>query len=77
MYTSIFPLRCYYMKQFIQEKWVKLDKLQSHDEERTRNGTRDSDKAKIADLIKRFYKIQQFDEDTILRICGIINVIPS
>lgn len=75
MYTSILPLRCYYMKQYIQENWIKLNKLESHNEERKKNGSYEKDKTNISELIKRFYKIQQFDEDEILRMCGIINVI--
>lgn len=75
MYTSIMPLRCYYIKQFIQDKWTKLDNLQSHDDERKKNGSYENDKNNVAALIKRFYKISQLDEDLLLRICGIVNVI--
>ncbi|KAJ8981905.1 hypothetical protein NQ317_007297 [Molorchus minor] len=74
-YQCITVLRCLYQKQFLPEVWKKIDRLQSHCEERKSTRKYEQDRVAIAKFILRFFKLANvFTEEEILRVCGIVMI---
>lgn len=74
-YQCLTVLRCLYQKQFDEEKWKKLDVLQSHCEERRNTEKYESDRFTIAKFIRSFFKLDAvFSEEDILKVCGLVMV---
>ncbi|KAL3272715.1 hypothetical protein HHI36_014177 [Cryptolaemus montrouzieri] len=75
IYQCVTVLRCLYQKQFLPEIWTKLNKLESHDEERKNTAKYKNERVQVAEFIRRFFKLDQvFSEDDIMHVCGIIMV---
>ncbi|XP_044759590.1 SET domain-containing protein SmydA-8-like isoform X2 [Coccinella septempunctata] len=75
IYQCVTVLRCLYQKQFLPEVWEKLEKLQSHCEERKNTPKYKNERIQVAQFIRKFFKLDQvFLEDDILRVCGIVMV---
>ncbi|KAK9883483.1 hypothetical protein WA026_001657 [Henosepilachna vigintioctopunctata] len=74
-YQSVTVLRCLYQKQYLPDVWKKLDKLESHCEDRKDTPKFKSERVQVAQFIRKFFKLDQvFTEDDIMRVCGIILV---
>ncbi|XP_022900342.2 SET domain-containing protein SmydA-8 [Onthophagus taurus] len=73
-YQSIIILRCLYQKQFLPHIWVKIEQLECHSEDRKKTFSYINDKHHIVEFIKRFYKIDSFTDEEILKVCGIVMV---
>jgi hypothetical protein len=54
--------------------WARLLSLQSHCEERRKTPRYEAERTTIAQFVRRFFGLEEFDEGEILRICGIIQV---
>lgn len=74
LYQCLTVLRCLYQKQFLPEIWKKLDHLHSHCEERKQKEKYEADKITVVQTIRKFFKLDMFVEEEILRICGIVMV---
>ncbi|XP_045477742.1 SET domain-containing protein SmydA-8-like isoform X1 [Harmonia axyridis] len=75
IYQCVTVLRCLYQKQFLPEVWAKLEKLQSHSEERKNTPKYKNERVQVAEFIRRFFKLDQiFTEEDIMEICGIVMV---
>ncbi|XP_030760590.1 SET domain-containing protein SmydA-8-like isoform X2 [Sitophilus oryzae] len=74
-YQCITVLRCLYQKQFLSDIWKKLDRLQSHCEERKISGKYEKDRIMVAQFILGFFKLRNiFTEEEVLRVCGIVTI---
>lgn len=74
-YQCITVLRCLYQRQFDQQKWKKLDVLQTHCEERKLTEKWESDRITVAQFIQTFFSLKDtFTEEDILKVCGLIMV---
>lgn len=75
MYQCITVLRCLYQKQFLPEIWKKIEKLQSHCDERKTTHKYEQEKTNVAQFILRFFKLDNvFSELEIMKLCGIVMV---
>ncbi|XP_017777961.1 PREDICTED: protein msta [Nicrophorus vespilloides] len=73
-YQCITVLRCLHSKQFLSNVWKKIDALESHCEARKGTDKYEQEKITVVAFIKRFFKLDSFEDEDILRICGIIMV---
>ncbi|KAI4456979.1 set and mynd domain containing arthropod-specific member 4 isoform a [Holotrichia oblita] len=73
-YQCITVLRCLYQKQFLSNVWNKIQLLESHCKERKLTSSYQQDKRQIVEFIKRFFKIDTFSEEEILKVCGIVMI---
>jgi len=54
--------------------WERLQSLQSHCAERKGTPHYEEDRVTVAQFVRRFFNLQDFEEEEILRICGILQV---
>ncbi|KAJ0174416.1 hypothetical protein K1T71_009524 [Dendrolimus kikuchii] len=74
-YQCITVLRCLYQRDHNEKLWSKLQGLQSHCEDRKGTEKWNNDKKMIADFIWKFFKLDgTFNEDEIMRCCGILQI---
>ncbi|CAH1400343.1 unnamed protein product [Nezara viridula] len=74
-YACITPLRLLYAKHTDSKLWAKISSLESHPEERKKDGKWEQERFAVAKLLRRFYKLEEeVTEDEILEICGIIQI---
>lgn len=74
-YQCITVLRCLYQKEFNPEVWKKLEALESHCKQRKGSPKYESDRQMVAKFVRNFFKLSdEFSEEDILRICGVILV---
>ena len=73
-YQCITALRCLHQKQFLPEVWERLDGLESHCDERKSTQKYQMEKKTVVEFIRRFFKLDCFDDEELLRICGILMV---
>lgn len=75
-YQCITVMRCLHLKKSNPEVWKSLMKLESHCEQRKGTYKFESDKVQIAQFARKFFKIEdQFSEDDVMKMCGIVQVI--
>lgn len=76
-YECITVIRCLYQKYNNPKLWEKIINLESHCNERRGSDKYESDRMIIAQFLHRFFKIkcEDFSEDEILKICGVIQVL--
>jgi hypothetical protein len=74
IYQCVMALRCLYLRDSNPLMWERLLSLESHCEERKKTPRYEGDRTAIAQFVRRFFCLQDFDEEEILRICGIIQV---
>lgn len=74
IYQCVTALRCLYLRDSNPVMWERLLSLESHCEERKKTPRYEGDRTTIAQFVRRFFCMQDFDEEEILRICGIIQV---
>ncbi|KRT84042.1 SET domain-containing protein, partial [Oryctes borbonicus] len=73
-YQCISVLRCLYQKQFLPDVWNRIRLLESHCKERKMTPAYQQEKRQVVEFIRRFFKIDTFSEEEILKVCGIIMV---
>ncbi|XP_066992454.2 SET domain-containing protein SmydA-8 [Anabrus simplex] len=73
-YQSVTVLRCLYQRDYNPAVWNKLSSLESHCQHRRGTPKYEQDRVAIAKFIRRFFKVDSFSEDEILRVCGIVQV---
>lgn len=75
-YECITTIRCLYQREHNPSIWQKLMKLESHCSKRKGTEQYESDRQIIAQFLNRFFKVEpnDFSENDILRICGVIQV---
>jgi hypothetical protein len=54
--------------------WERLQSLESHCAERRKTPRYEQDRVTVAQFVRQFFRLQDFDEEEILRICGILQV---
>jgi len=54
--------------------WERLQSLQSHCADRKGTPRYEEDRVTVAQFVRRFFNLQDFEEEEILRICGILQV---
>ena len=74
MYECITPLRCLWLQKIDEVKWNTLMSMESHWEERKKTKATDLDKSNVIDFIRGYLKYQDFDDDDLYKICGILEV---
>ncbi|XP_045774604.1 SET domain-containing protein SmydA-8 isoform X1 [Maniola jurtina] len=74
-YQCITVLRCLYQRDNNPKLWSKLQALESHDEDRKGTDKWDNDRKMVAEFIWKFFKLEgTFNEDEIMKCCGIIQI---
>ena len=73
MYECITPLRCLWLKKD-DHKWEQLMAMQSHHQERQKTKSTELDKCNVIDFIRGYLKYQDFLDDDVYKICGILEV---
>ncbi|CAH0725453.1 unnamed protein product, partial [Brenthis ino] len=74
-YQCITVLRCLYQRDFNDKLWTKLQKLESHDQDRRGTDKWENDKKMIAQFIWKFFKLDTtFSEAEIMKCCGIVQI---
>lgn len=72
-YQCITVLRCLYQRDHNPKLWAKLQALESHNEDRRGTEKWINDRKMIAEFIWKFFKLDgTFNEDEIMRCCGIV-----
>ncbi|KAJ9593991.1 hypothetical protein L9F63_014586, partial [Diploptera punctata] len=74
MYQSVTVLRYLYQRNSNPMLWDKLQTLESHCEQRKKLPKYEEDRVTVAQFVRRFFNCQDFTEEEILRICGILQV---
>ena len=54
--------------------WERLQSLQSHCADRKATQRYEEDRVTVAQFVRRFFNLKDFEEEEILRICGILQV---
>jgi hypothetical protein len=54
--------------------WERLQSLQSHCADRKGSPRYEEDRVTVAQFVRRFFNLQDFEEEEILRMCGILQV---
>ncbi|XP_045451289.1 SET domain-containing protein SmydA-8 [Melitaea cinxia] len=74
-YQCITVLRCLYQRDHNPKLWVKLQALESHNEDRRGTEKWINDRKMIAEFIWNFFKLDgTFNEDEIMKCCGIVQI---
>lgn len=75
-YQSMATLRCLALKDSQPAKWRRLLEMEGHWEERKNSPRHEQERFGVAQFILRvFPKLKdEFSEEDILRVCGIMNV---
>ena len=73
-YQCLTPLRCLLMKENEPGTWEKLMQLESHCDERQGSVQWRNDREGVAKFIPRFFKCNEWSEEEILKICGIVQI---
>nr|CAD7257054.1 unnamed protein product [Timema shepardi] len=73
-YQCLLVLRCLYQRDSNPDVWKKLQNLESHCEERRKTPRYEEDRVAVAQFVRRFFNLQDFSEEQILRVCGIVQV---
>lgn len=74
-YQCLSVLRCLLLKEKCPEKWEKLNRLESHCDERRGNVQWRSDREGVAKFIPRFFKCpDRWTEEEILKVAGILQI---
>ncbi|XP_055921178.1 SET domain-containing protein SmydA-8 [Eupeodes corollae] len=74
MYQCIATLRALLLKKSDKEKFEKLIKLESHDDIRRGSPQWKSDLESIGKFIPRFFQTQEYTEDEIMKVAGILQI---
>lgn len=74
-YECIIALRCLYKKSYQPQIWDKLMQLEAHVEEYKNSPKYENDRRNVVQFLLNFFKLnEEFTEEEILKICGIIQV---
>lgn len=73
-YQCLAALRCMLLKEKKPEKWERFIQLESHDSERLGTPQWRSDLECIAKFIPRFFKREEWSEEEILKVTGILQI---
>lgn len=74
-YECLTALRCLYKKSHQPEVWQKLMQLEAHVEEFKRSPKYETDRRNVVQFLMNFFKLgDEFSEEEILKVCGIIQV---
>ncbi|BES92705.1 MYND finger [Nesidiocoris tenuis] len=74
-YALITPIRALFLKEQDPTSWERLSGLESHCEQRKLDKKYEQDRFAVASALRRFYKLEnEFSEEEIVRICGIIQI---
>lgn len=74
-YECITALRCLEKRRSDPKTWKKLTALESHCDLRKVTPRYDLDRRTIAAFLHRFFKVEQeYSEEEILKICGVLQV---
>nr|CAD7441360.1 unnamed protein product [Timema bartmani] len=73
-YQCLLVLRCLYQRDSNPDVWKKLQNLESHCEERRKTSRYEEDRVAVAQFVRHFFNLQDFSEEQILRVCGIVQV---
>ncbi|KAJ4438510.1 hypothetical protein ANN_14455 [Periplaneta americana] len=74
IYQCVTALRCLYLRDSNPVAWERLQSLESHCAERKKTPRYEEDRVTVAQFVRRFFCLQEFSEDDILRVCGILQV---
>ncbi|PSN56125.1 hypothetical protein C0J52_10642, partial [Blattella germanica] len=74
LYQCITTLRCLNFRNSNPVVWDKLNALQSHCEERRKTPQYEQERVTVAQFIRKFFKMEEFTEEEIMHICGVIQV---
>lgn len=74
IFQCVTVLRCLYLKETNTSGWEKLNKLVSHCEKRIGTEKYEADRTAVAKFIRSFFVLEEVSEETILKLCGIIQV---
>lgn len=74
IYQCVTTLRCLYLRDSDPVKWERLQSLESHCEERKKTRRYEDDRVTVAQFLRHFFHLQDFEEEEILRVCGILQV---
>ncbi|XP_014239436.1 protein msta-like isoform X1 [Cimex lectularius] len=73
-YACITPLRLLYKCKKNPSVGDEVSALESHCKDRMTDGKYEEDRFAVAKLLKRFYKLEEFSEEEIIRICGVLQI---
>ncbi|XP_063227189.1 SET domain-containing protein SmydA-8-like isoform X2 [Bacillus rossius redtenbacheri] len=74
LYQCVTVLRLLHQRSHKPAAWGKLAALESHCQQRRRTPRYEDDRVAIAQFARRFFKLDEFSEEDILRACGTIQV---
>ncbi|XP_021915499.1 protein msta isoform X2 [Zootermopsis nevadensis] len=74
IYQCVTTLRCLYLRDSDPVKWERLQSLESHCEERKKTRRYEDDRVTVAQFLRHFFHLQDFEQEEILRVCGILQV---
>lgn len=76
-YECVTVIRCLYQSENNPRVFKKLIELESHCDQRKNSEKYESDRMIVAKFLNQFFKISedQFSQEDILKICGIIQVL--
>lgn len=74
MFECITPLRCLWLKKSDPRKWDELMSMESHLEERKKSKATELDKCNVIDFVRGYLKFQDFTDEELYKICGILEV---
>jgi hypothetical protein len=74
IYQCVSALRCLYLRDSNPAMWERLQSLQSHCANRKATPRYEADRVTVAQFVRRFFNLHNFEEEEILRICGILQV---
>jgi hypothetical protein len=74
IYRCVTTLRCLYLRDSNPVLWERLRSLESHCPERKKTSQYEEDRVTVAQFARRFFQLQDFEEEEILRMCGILQV---
>lgn len=75
MYEALAPFRCLLLKQFDKDKWEQLNRMEAHNDIRRAVTTLwNRNQEVVVDQIRNTWGFNEFDEDEIHTVCGILEV---